>query len=165
MKLDLQNRTHRLAMAGLLTACVTLLTVVVAIPIPAMAGAYVNLGDAAVHLCAFLLGNPWGALAAAVGSGLADLLLGSALYAGPTFLIKGAMAFLGAFLLKRWQNKRVLCFVLAGLLVPAGYFLFESILYGAATASAGLPANLMQYAVGVALGSAFTAMAQRMKKA
>lgn len=155
MKYDSNNLTHRLVLAGILAAFILVLTIVIAIPIPSMAGAYVNLGDAGVYLAAFLLGNPWGALCAAVGSALADLLLGSALYAGPTFVIKGLMAFFAAILLKQWQRKKgykALALVCAGIVMPMGYLLFESILYGFGIAVVGLPANLAQYAVGIVLG-------------
>lgn len=153
MKYDQDNRIHRMVMAGLLAALIMALTIVVAIPIPSLAGAYVNLGDAGVYLAALLLGNPWGALCAAVGSALADLLLGSALYMAPTFFIKGLMALCAAAMLRRRQGKLLLpALASAGLIMPAGYLLFESALYGFGTAVLGLPANLLQYAVGVALG-------------
>lgn len=41
---------------------------------------YVNIGDAAVLISAWLLGNPYGAFAAGIGSGLADLLSGYPAY-------------------------------------------------------------------------------------
>ena len=50
---------------------------------------YVNLGDAGVYLCALLLPGGLGALAAGVGAALADLILGWAVYAPVTLLIKG----------------------------------------------------------------------------
>lgn len=155
MKYDNNNMTHRLVLSGILAAFILVLTIVIAIPIPSMAGAYVNLGDAGVYLAAFLLGNPWGMLCAGIGSALADILLGSALYAGPTLVIKGLMAFTAAILLRRWQGKKwckVLALLCAGVIMPMGYLLYESILYGFGTAVVGLPANLVQYAVGIALG-------------
>ncbi len=163
MKLDFNNTTHRIVLAGLLAACILLLTIVVAVPIPNMAGAYVNLGDTGVYLAAFLLGGPWGALCAAVGSALADILLGSVLYAGPTFVIKGLMALIAGTLLKKWSGgKRALALLCAGIIMPLGYFLFETCLYGAAAALAGLPANCIQYAVGVVLGLSVVAIADKM---
>lgn len=155
MQFDQSNRTHRLVLAGLLAAFILALTLVVSVPIPNMAGAYVNLGDAGVYLAAALLGGPWGALCAAVGSALADLLLGSALYAGPTFLIKGLMAYTASLLMRRWESKKAgkwLALICAGLIMPAGYLLFEGILYGFDVAILGAPLNLLQYVVGVALG-------------
>ena len=48
---------------------------------------YVNLGDCAVPLSAWILGPVYGGVAAGVGSMLADLLSGYAHYAPGTFLI------------------------------------------------------------------------------
>ena len=161
--MNTQKPVNRLALSGVLAAVVVILTVVTYFPIPGVAGAYINLGDVGVYLCAFLLGSPWGVLAAAIGSGLADLILGSALYAGPTFLIKGAMALIAALLIARWK-KPLPAVILAGLLMPAGYFIFEAFLYGAATAALSLPLNGLQYAAGVLIGYAAIRLAQRFKK-
>ncbi len=165
MKLDLNNRLHKLVTAGILAALILLLTMVVAIPIPHMAGAYVNLGDAGVYLAAGILGTPWGMLAAAVGSALADIMLGSALYAAPTFIIKGLMALIAALLIKRWKSKHFVALLIAGLIMPIGYLAFETVLYGFSVAALGLPANSIQYAAGVALGLPMMRIAERFLKA
>ena len=159
--MNMHKPVNRLALAGLLAAVVVILTIVTYFPIPGVAGAYINLGDVGVYLSASLLGSPWGALTAAVGSGLADLLLGSAMYAGPTFLIKGGMALLASLLISRWK-KTLPALLCAGLLMPAGYFLFETFLYGAQTAAASLPLNGIQYAVGILLGYAAIRLTNRL---
>ncbi len=151
MKYKNDNLTHRLVLASMLAGLILLLTMV-SFPIPHVAGAYVNLGDAGVFVAAFLLGNPFGALCAAVGSALADLILGSTLYALPTFFIKGGMAVLAALLMKRVRGKTVFALMIAGLLMPIGYFAFETALFGVQTAALGIPANLLQYAAGLVLG-------------
>jgi uncharacterized membrane protein len=160
MKMDFKKPTTRLVAAGLLTGCILLLTVSVPIAIPNMAGAYVNPGDVGVYVAAYLLGTPWGVLAAAAGSALADLYYGSVLYIGPTFIIKGLMAFTATKLLRRWNKlPALLC---AGILMPIGYFIFETVYYtivaggalnaGAATAMLGVLPNLAQYVFGVVVG-------------
>lgn len=164
MKLDISKRLHRLVAAGILAGLILVLTIAVPIPIPHMTGAYVNLGDAGVYLAAFLLGMPWGALCAAVGSALADVVLGSMFYAIPTFFIKGLMAFVAAMLLKHWEGKRVFALLVAGLIMPAGYFAFETMLYGFATALLGVPPNLIQYAAGIALGLPVIKLSERLRK-
>ncbi len=161
--MNTQKPVNRLALSGLLAAVVVILTIVTYFPIPGVAGAYINLGDVGVYLSAFLLGSPWGVLAAAIGSGLADLILGSALYAGPTFVIKGAMALVAALLIARWK-KPFPAVLLAGLLMPVGYFIFETFLYGAEGAAVSLPLNGLQYAAGVLIGYAVIRLAQRFKK-
>ena len=114
-------------------------------------GNYINLGDCAVFVCALLLGGPWGALVAAVGSALADFFVGSAVYAIPTILIKGGMAFLAAWFIKTKSNSwatyiKLVCF--CGLIMVAGYFLFDLIIMGDySVAALALPANLLQLLV------------------
>ncbi|MDR1619379.1 MAG: ECF transporter S component [Clostridiales bacterium] len=151
MRLDLKTKTHRTVIAGILAAVILALTLI-SFPIPNMAGAYINLGDAGVYIAAFLLGNPWGALCAAVGSALGDLVLGSVIYAWPTFIIKAAMALVAALLIKKMNGKIFLPLILAGLIMPLGYYLFEGIVYGHGAAIAGVALNLLQYAVGVTIG-------------
>ena len=70
----MQNeKTKQLVLAGLMTAITVVMTMFVAIPVPNVTGAFVNCGDAAVYTSAFLLGGPVGAVAAGIGSALADL--------------------------------------------------------------------------------------------
>ena len=75
-----QDKIKTLTWAGLMCAIVVVTTMFAAIPIPGVQGAYANAGDAAVYASAHLLGWPWGVAAAAIGSMLADIILGSALY-------------------------------------------------------------------------------------
>ncbi|NCB31324.1 MAG: hypothetical protein EOM66_07950, partial [Clostridia bacterium] len=117
--------TVRIAM---LCALVTVVTISMVIPIPNMTGAYVNVGDAIVYTCAYMLGGGWGALAAGIGSAAADLILGSALYAPATLVIKGLMALVAGKLMARGTGSfksRLLAVALGGLVMPLGYFLYE----------------------------------------
>lgn len=163
MKPGFQKPLQKLVFAGL-CAALTLLLTMVAFPLPTLAGAYVNLGDVGVYLAAFALGGPVGALSAAVGSMLADILLGSVVYALPTFLIKGAMAFSASLLLHKVNMRPFFALALAGILMPIGYFVFEAALYSPAAALAGLLPNCGQYAAGVALGLPVLRIAQSMLK-
>lgn len=146
------EKIKRMTLAGLMCAIVVITTMFAAVPIPGVQGAYANAGDAAVYAAAYLLGWPWGVMVAAVGSGLADLLLGSALYAPATLVIKGAMAFIAAKLLKK-GGMRIPVLLLSGGVMMAGYFVYECIIYGAATAVLSVPANLIQAVLGAVLGS------------
>lgn len=138
-----------------LCALVSVVTISMAIPIPNLSGAYLNVGDAIVYTAAYVLGGFWGAVAAGIGSAVADLILGSALYAPATLVVKGLMAFVAGRIMTRGTGSfknRLLALVLGGAVMPLGYFLYESALYGPALAAAGLPFNLLQYVGGVALG-------------
>lgn len=144
---------------GLWIAVVTVVTMAVVIPIPLTQG-YVNLGDAAVFLGAFLLGRKNGAIAAGLGSGLADLLLSYASFAPFTLVIKAGMAFIfGSFLIlsagkvkpgsKNIPFSRVLGIALATFLMAGGYYFAEWILTGNKVAPiVSIPWNILQGAVG-----------------
>ncbi|MBQ3131681.1 MAG: ECF transporter S component, partial [Clostridia bacterium] len=86
------------------------------------------------------------------GSGLADILLGSALYAPATFVIKGLMALIAAKLLKK-GSMRIPRLLVSGIVMVAGYFAYECIIYGASVAVLSVPANLIQAVLGAVLGS------------
>ena len=66
------KKIRKLVLAALLAALVCVATMVVQIPSP-MQG-YVNLGDCAVLISAWMLGPLYGGAAAGIGSALADLL-------------------------------------------------------------------------------------------
>jgi len=150
---------RRLTMTALFAAMICASTMVIQIPIPG--NGYINPGDALVLLGALMLGSPWGALAAGGGSALADILTGYLYYAPGTFFIKGAMALIAYGLyrtLRRtvgWNHLSVILAGLAGeLIMVLGYFLYGWLLLGNAASSAlGIPANLIQGAVGCAASS------------
>ena len=96
-------KTKKLVTCAMLAAIACVATMIIRIPIPK---GYVNFGDCIVLLGGFLLGPVSGALAAGIGSSLADIFSGYAIYALPTFIIKGLMAFVGAVLLKRFSDNK-----------------------------------------------------------
>ena len=120
-----------------------------------------NLGDAGVFLCACLLPGGLGALAAGVGAALADLILGWAVYAPVTLLIKGLTALLAGLALRRAKKAGLLLSLLCCLLVPLGYFLYETILLTAPVAAVNVLPNALQAAIGAALG---TLVGRQLKK-
>ena len=145
------KKTKRLALAGQLCGATLLLTLL-SIPLPSGYG-YVNLGDGGVFLCAMLLHGGLGALAAGVGAALADLILGWAVYAPVTLLIKGLTALLAGLALRRAKKAGLPLSLLCCLLVPLGYFLYETILLTAPVAAVNVLPNALQAAIGAALGT------------
>ena len=141
------KKTKRLALAGQLCGATLLLTLI-SIPLPSGYG-YVNLGDAGVYLCALLLPGGLGALAAGVGAALADLILGWAMYAPVTLLVKGLTAFLAGLAFRRAIPLALLCC----LLVPLGYFLYEVVLLTAPMAAVNVLPNALQAVIGAGLGT------------
>ena len=146
MERNLDQKTKRLALAGQLCGATLLLTLL-SIPLPSGYG-YVNLGDGGVFLCACLLPG-----AAGVGAALADLILGWAIYAPVTLIIKGLTALLAGLALRRVQKGAIPLALLCCLLVPLGYFLYETILLTAPVAAVNILPNALQAVLGAALGT------------
>ena len=147
----MKSLTKKLAFAALFATLCCVSTLIVTVPLP---NGYFNVGDVFVLLAGWCLGGIWGGAAAAVGSALADLWSGFALYAPATFLIKGlnaALAWLVAFSMKKLIKKDSLDFLsrivgaIAGEAVMVlGYFLFETVLYGVAGGALALVGNVLQ---------------------
>jgi len=139
---------RKLTTAGVLAAAIVLLTTLVSIPMPGGLG-YINLGDAGVLLAGMLLGGGWGALCAGAASALSDVLLGYTVYAPATFVIKGLVALVAGALFAGTQKKiRYGALYLAALIVPSGYYFYEVLLYGAASAIPNVPFNVIQCLIG-----------------
>lgn len=160
--------TSFLVKCGLLTALTALFTLI-SIPVGNM-GAYVNAGDSIVYVSAFVIGAPWCAAVAGIGSMIADLILASAVYAPATLIIKAAMALSAAMLMKKLPKLKFTGSVLiAGLIMPIGYMIYELMLialnfYGDAApiiAVTNMLMNLIQYAAGSAIGIALIHVARR----
>ena len=93
--------------------------------VPIVGGGYVHLGDTVIYLAAALLATPYAVAAAAVGAGLADVLV-APMWAPFTVVIKAVMAL--AFTAK---NERLLCRrnavapLIAGVIGVVGYYIAE----------------------------------------
>ncbi len=154
MKYDLK----KMVMAALLAAFACVATMSIRIPTPGTGG-YIHPGDAIVILSGVILGPAWGLLAAGIGSAMADLMGGYFIYVPITFVIKGAVALAAGMIYRKigkTSKSRYAAVVLGGvadmILVAGGYFLCESVLYGAAASAASIPANLIQGASGLVMG-------------
>ena len=156
MKNSTKNATKKLVLSSLMAALICVATALIKVPLPVVG--YIHLGDAPVILAAFLLSPAHGFLAAAIGSCLADVFSGYAVYAPVTFLIKGCMVLIvyGVVRLLGKRLKPLVAQIVAGalaeLLMILGYWLFEGILYGFGAASASVPFNAVQGVVGLTLG-------------
>ena len=152
----------QLTMAGVLAALVFVLTYLPKVPVP-VTGGYIHLGDGAIFLSVLLLG-PLGIPAAAIGSGLSDLIGGYMVYVIPTLLIKGLVAFIAWKLYRKGSwGRAIAAFVLAEAAMVLGYFVFEAVMYGTAAAAAAILPNVVQGVGGVALGLVCVALAPRLE--
>ena len=157
---DKMTKLLRLVMTGVLMALACVATMVIQIPSPTHG--YMNLGDCVVLLSGCLLGPVYGAVAGGVGSALADLLSGYAVYVPGTLVIKAFMAALAGGLYRRSRKLLPVGAVLAELVMIVGYWLYDGILLGSlAGRAAGIPSNIIQGVFGGVCGVALVAALSR----
>ena len=154
------SKIRKLVLSALMAALCTVMTMVIQIPSP-MQG-YVNLGDCAVLLSAWVLGPWYGGAAAGIGSMLADLLSGYAHYDPGTFDVKLAMAVAAAWLFRDLRHKSIRPLpaqLASGLVGEAfmvlGYFGYACLWLGKGwAAAASIPGNIVQGIFGLAAAAA-----------
>ncbi|MCR5673834.1 MAG: ECF transporter S component [Lachnospiraceae bacterium] len=158
----MNNRKLQLGItASMLAAMTTIATMIIKVPTLGTNG-YVNIGDSIVLISAWLLYNPYGALAAGIGSALADLLSGYPAYIPGTAVIKFAMAFVAAIVFKALSGRKiakpvayVISSIVAELIMIFGYFLYESTILGyGLAAAASIGSNAIQGITCIVLGNA-----------
>ncbi len=154
------DHARRPILAAMFAALTVVSTMVVHIPVPA---GFLHAGDGVALLAGLALGPGLGFAAAAIGSALADLLLGFAMYAPATLVIKGTMAALAALLLrllcrsgqKPALARLALCALLPEGLMVASYYLYDSVVLKLGDgAVATLPGNGMQGVLGAIIAVA-----------
>jgi len=153
----MHNKIKKIVMAALLAALACVATMIIKIPSPLKG--YLNLGDCIVLIAGWLLSPAYGFFAAALGSALADIFSGYVIYAPATFLIKGLMALIACYGFRLCGKKlpdlsgRILSGIAAEAVMILGYFVFEGFLYGFAPSAVNIPANGVQGAAGLILGT------------
>ena len=152
------SKSRKLVLAALMAALCTIMTMVIQVPSP-MQG-YVNLGDCAVLMSAWVLGPLYGGAAAGIGSALADLLSGYAHYVPGTFAIKLVMAVAAALIFRAATKKglsassvllgQIVGGVVAEVIMVLGYFAYASLWLGKGlAAAASIPGNIVQGVFGL----------------
>lgn len=151
-----QISVNKLVAAALMSAMTCAATIIIAVPSPM--GGFIHPGDGLVILSGIILGPFFGSLAAGIGSMIADLILGYSAYAPATLIIKGLAAIWAVCIYRTLQKSKkssvvpiLVASMIGGVLITAGYFLFESTLLGLglASASVNIPFNLIQNGFGV----------------
>lgn len=165
--MNTRSRTTQLVFSAIMMCLITIATMFIRVPIPFTQG-YAHLGDAMIFLSVLILGWRYGAVVASVGSMLADILGGYAVWAPWTLFIKAGMAILmGLFIsaaLKKERSQRFLLIAevvgmaLAGIFMCAGYYVAEAVIYGNwATPALAIPWNIGQFTVGMVVATALAA--------
>lgn len=124
-----QKQLIKIVLTSLFIAFIYVSTSLIQIPV-SFTGGYVNFGDGIILTSAFLLGPIYSALAAGIGSALADVLSGYTQYALGTFVIKTVMALCVAFIYKNLKTKTKIATAIAssiGEIIIFGYFVYESV--------------------------------------
>lgn len=135
--------------SGFGIALVFVATIVIKIP---YVKGYINFGDIFIFVISSILGSNIGFISGGIGSAFSDIYLGYNIYAPATLLIKGLEGFIAGKLIrildKRFNSYFVYsAYFIAGLWMVLGYFIYESMLYGFATAIVAVPGNLVQAVV------------------
>ena len=159
----MNKNVRKITYAALAAAIVFVVTRIIYFPVGS-SGAYVNFGDVAIYFTAFLLGGPIAAVASAIGSALADLTLGYAIYIPATFVIKGLMGLTAGFIMKStkfWIY--VTACVIGGAIMTLGYALYETFLFGFAVAIGNAPGNLIQWGGSVIIAALLFPVVKRIK--
>ncbi len=159
--------TQKTVIAALLAALVCVATMIIKVPSPLKG--YLNLGDGFVLLCGWALSPAFGFAAAGIGSALADVFSGYAVYAAPTFVIKGLMALAAFYIFKSLKTvagsiaARILSGALAEVIMISGYYVFEGFMYGFGPSAVNIPANAVQGVAGLILGCVLIQIVGRAK--
>ena len=163
----MKNTTRKIAIASMLAALVCVATMIIKIPSPLKG--YINLGDCVVLLSGWLLPPGYSFLTAGIGSALADVFSGYAVYAPVTFAIKGLMAVVAYYCRKMLKDKisniptMLIGGITAEILMIAGYYIFEGFMYGFGASVVNIPPNAVQGAAGLIFGIALIKIFEKNK--
>lgn len=148
-------RTSDITVTAAMAALVFLGTYI--FKIPTISG-YIHLGDCMILLTVALFGMKKGAVAGAIGAGLADLLGGFFYWTVPTLLIKCMWALVMGTIMYKVLRSRKGAFlagaVTGGILQIAAYTVVRAFIYGWSTALVEVPGLALQTGAGIVLGFA-----------
>jgi len=145
--------SFQLAVAAVFAALVAVATMTFFMPIPATSG-YFNFGETFIYIAALLFG-PFVGLIAGAGAAISDIMI-SPSYAPVTFIVKALEGFFVGFLIKKFNRKiknftlcATIAILIGGFEMIAGYFIYETFMYGYAVALLEVPVNIGQMLVGL----------------
>ena len=104
----MQNRDiKKITYAGLMMALVFVATAFLPrIPIPFAQQSYIHVGDSMIFITAILFGWKYGAVVGGIGSSLADIVVGSSIWAIPTLITKAVMGAIVGFMAGETKDKK-----------------------------------------------------------
>ena len=168
----MHKKIMQVTVTAILAALICVATMIVQIPIPATGG-YANLGDGIILISSFLLPVGCSITAAALGSALADLLLGYVAFIPGTLMIKSFMAFLSWLVLHSFHQietdrKAICAMIFSGIasevFMVIAYFGYEAVIMGTGLgAAAGIPGNIGQGICGIIVSCILTPAFSRIR--
>ena len=138
------------------TALMMAAIVVATMPAFPVFNGYIHLGDSMIFLSVLLLGWRRGAVASGIGSAMADILLGYAVWAPWTLVIKAVMALAVGVILgnSKASLRRVFAMIAGVIVMLLGYFIGGGLIYGDfRTALLSVPWNALQGALGIIIAN------------
>ena len=96
----------KVSLIAIFTALTAVATISFSVSVPATRG-YFNIGETMIYVAALLFGASIGGLSAGIGSMIADLTLGYAVYAPATLIIKGLEGAIVGFLASRKPYRKL----------------------------------------------------------
>ncbi|MBC7292969.1 MAG: ECF transporter S component, partial [Thermoleophilia bacterium] len=175
---DVRGNVKTLSLMGMTTALVTVATLYLKIPGPT---GFYHMGDGLIYSAALAFGPLVAVPAAAVGSALADVLGGYAVWAPWSLVIKGVTAWLVSFLGARRENapcgktqkawpgiltdghraKMILAMLAGAAVTVIGYSIATLVMWDARAALVELLGNVLQTVTGVIIGVFLTPILKR----
>lgn len=114
---------------------------------------YVHLGDGVIYGAALAFGPSFAAASGSVGSALADILTGYAMWAPWTFVIKGVAGWaIGRIGYNQGRGRQLLGMVVAAVWTVFGYAVGTAVMYNPQAAIAESLGNVVQVGSGVVIG-------------
>lgn len=165
--METRSNVFKIVMTALMMGIIMVAILFIRVPIPFTQG-YVHLGDAMIFLAVIILGWKYGAIAAAFGGLLGDIIGGFAAWAPWTFGIKAIMALLLGFTVAAFAGKKpvtrkklvigeIVGMIIAGIFMVIAYYFAEGVMYGNwATPVLGVPWNIGQFTVGLVIAFAIS---------
>lgn len=147
------SKTQSIAILGLLIALTFVGTFInFRLPLLPGNGGLIHLGNVAVIIASIIFGKKYGAISAAFGMGLFDIMSGWAIWAPFTFVIMGIGGYLLGLTYEKLKLKPYIKYILAlfvlTLIKVIGYYFAEVILYGNWILPFGsIPGNIAQIVV------------------
>ncbi|MGI6003944.1 MAG: ECF transporter S component [Christensenellales bacterium] len=152
------EKLKRMLFIALLMGLAAVLTMLVAVPIGIIPGAYVHPGDAIIFVAAYLFGPAAGAIVGGIGGAIADAAVGAYIYIIPTLIVKAVMGTLAGLALKKTDIRKswlsgCLRMLLTTVSMILGYGLYEGFAFGWGLAAASVPFNVLQAVVSSVLAT------------